>query len=163
MRTSIRGAVALLLITLSAAACGSDGPMDPSELTYAPWLGVNLSQMIKTKSGLYYQDEVVGSGRRATYGDSVTVHYTLWLHDGQLIDSSYAQNEEEEDEPLTIPGLGLGWVIPGFDEGVLGMKEGGRRLLVVPSKLGYGSHGTGRIPGHATLVYRVDLLSVVPD
>src|SRR4051812_31444862 len=115
-------------MVLSAVACssGSDSPQPvvaPSELTYAASLGVNLSQMTRTASGLYYQDEVVGTGTAAARGSSVTVDYTGWLHTGKQFDSSVGK------QPFTINSLGGGEVIPGWDEGLVGARAGGRRLL----------------------------------
>jgi FKBP-type peptidyl-prolyl cis-trans isomerase len=122
--------------------------------TFAPALGVNLAVMTKTPSGLAYQDKTVGTGAAATSGHIVSVHYTGWLPDGTKFDSSRDRNE-----PFDFP-LGAGHVIAGWDEGVAGMKVGGRRLLVIPPALGYGAGGTGPIPPNATLVFDVELLGV---
>ncbi|HWZ59198.1 MAG TPA: FKBP-type peptidyl-prolyl cis-trans isomerase [Gemmatimonadaceae bacterium] len=110
--------------------------------------------MTKTASGLAYQDKKVGTGAAATAGKMVSVHYTGWLPDGTKFDSSRDRNE-----PFDFP-LGAGHVIAGWDEGVAGMKVGGRRLLVIPPSLGYGAGGTGPIPPNATLVFDVELLGV---
>ena len=153
------GAVAGALM-LGLLACASEtlsGPKDPTELDFAPELGVNLGSMTKTASGLYYQDLLVGNGETADAGDRVTVHYTGWLHDGQKFDSS-----RDRAQPFEFP-LGVGMVIPGWDEGIQGMAAGGRRLLVIPSHLGYGAAGSPPvIPRHATLVFDVELLAVEP-
>jgi FKBP-type peptidyl-prolyl cis-trans isomerase len=122
--------------------------------TFAPALGVNLAVMTKTPSGLLYQDKTVGTGAAATSGHVVSVHYTGWLPDGTKFDSSRDRNE-----PFDFP-LGAGHVIAGWDQGVAGMKVGGRRLLVIPPTLGYGAGGTGPIPPNATLVFDVELLGV---
>jgi FKBP-type peptidyl-prolyl cis-trans isomerase FkpA len=122
--------------------------------TFAPALGVDTTKMTKTPSGLLYQDKTVGTGATATAGRTVSVHYTGWLPDGTKFDSSRDRNE-----PFDFP-LGAGHVIAGWDEGVAGMKVGGRRLLVIPSNLGYGPNGTGPIPPNATLVFDVELLGV---
>lgn len=139
-----------------SAACGSDstGPLDPTELDFDPALGVDLSQMTLTASGLYYQDLVVGEGEEATVQSQITVHYTGWLHDGTKFDSSVDRNQ-----PFTFT-LGIGWVIPGWDEGVQGMRVGGKRKLVIPPHLGYGKVRNGSIPGNSTLVFDVELLGV---
>lgn len=106
-------------------------------------------------SGLEYQELVVGSGDIATVGQRVTVHYTGWLTDGRKFDSS-----RDRGQPFSFP-LGARQVIAGWDEGVQGMRVGGRRKLVIPSELGYGARGAGGvIPGGATLVFTVELLSV---
>jgi len=147
---------ALFLILALAAACRSNttGPKDPTELEFAPVTGVDLSAMTKTDTGLYYQDLVVGTGVQAEPGDTLTVHYTGWLHDGTQFDSSV-----DRDQPFQFI-LGIGQVIPGWDEGVEGMQAGGKRKLVVPSDLGYGPVRNGPIPGNSTLVFDVELLAV---
>ena len=141
-----------------AAGCGSDGgsgPPDITELTFAAELGVDLSQMTLTASGLYFQDLVVGEGAEAVAGQTVTVHYTGWLHDGTKFDSSV-----DLGEPFRFT-LGASQVIQGWDEGVQGMREGGERKLVIPASLGYGASGhPAGIPGNATLVFDVELLEV---
>jgi FKBP-type peptidyl-prolyl cis-trans isomerase len=98
-------------------------------------------------------DVVVGTGAEATAGKKVTVHYTGSLTDGEMFDSSVGHT------PFTFT-LGVGQVIEGWDVGVSGMKVGGKRKLVIPSEMGYGSEGTGPIPPDATLVFDVELLGV---
>ena len=111
--------------------------------------------MPTTASGLTYQDLAVGDGAEAAKGMQVTVHYTGWLTDGTKFDSS-----KDRDEPFDFP-LGAGHVIKGWDEGVAGMKVGGKRKLTIPPSLGYGSRGAGGvIPPNATLVFDVELLGV---
>ncbi len=106
-------------------------------------------------SGLKYVDLVVGDGATATAGHTVTVHYTGWLTDGSMFDSSLSRGE-----PFEFP-LGAGHVIRGWDEGVAGMREGGRRQLVIPAALAYGNRGAGGvIPPGATLIFEVELLEV---
>ncbi len=108
-----------------------------------------------TDSGLKYDDLVEGDGEVATVGQTVSVHYTGWLTDGSKFDSSVDRNE-----PFSF-FLGRGMVIRGWDEGVAGMKVGGKRKLTIPSQLGYGAAGAGGvIPPNATLVFDVELLSV---
>ena len=110
---------------------------------------------ITTVSGLTYADLVVGTGREAAAGNLVTVHYTGWLTNGKKFDSSV-----DRSEPFSFP-LGAGRVIKGWDEGVAGMKIGGKRKLTIPSQLGYGARGAGGvIPPNATLVFDVELLEV---
>jgi len=105
-------------------------------------------------SGLVIEDIKVGTGATAKPGDTVTVHYTGWLTDGTKFDSSL-----DRDEPFTFK-LGAGEVIAGWDQGVAGMKVGGKRKLTIPPELGYGDQGIGPIPPHATLVFDIELLNV---
>jgi peptidylprolyl isomerase/FKBP-type peptidyl-prolyl cis-trans isomerase FkpA len=106
-------------------------------------------------SQLIVQDEVVGTGVVAKAGDTVSVNYTGKLQDGTVFDTSVGR------APISFT-LGTGQVIPGWDQGLQGMKVGGKRVLIIPSSLGYGSQGYGPIPGGATLVFEVELVNVVP-
>jgi FKBP-type peptidyl-prolyl cis-trans isomerase len=110
---------------------------------------------ITTSSGLQYVELVVGSGATAKAGQTVTVHYSGSLENGKKFDSSL-----DRGQPFSFP-LGAGRVIKGWDEGVQGMKVGGKRKLIIPSNLGYGARGAGdAIPPHATLIFEVELLAV---
>jgi FKBP-type peptidyl-prolyl cis-trans isomerase len=110
---------------------------------------------VTTASGLKYIDEKEGSGQEAKSGDVVTVHYTGWLKDGTKFDSS-----RDRPTPFTFR-LGGGQVIKGWDEGVAGMKIGGKRTLIIPPALGYGQRGAaGVIPPNAELKFDVELLKV---
>ena len=144
-----------LVLAFALAGCGdsSTGPKDPTDLNFAASLGVNLAEMTKTASGLYYKDLVVGPGAEAEPGEEVTVHYTGWLHDGTKFDSSV-----DRGQPSTFF---LNEVIPGWQEGVPGMRVGGKRKLVIPPDLAYGAAGRPGIPPHATLVFDVELLAIV--
>lgn len=102
---------------------------------------------------LVVQDLVVGDGEEAVKGTRVTVHYIGQLMDGTVFDSSV------DSEPFTFD-LGIGQVIPGWEQGIVGMKVGGKRILLIPPQLGYGSQGIGPIPGNATLLFEVELLEV---
>jgi FKBP-type peptidyl-prolyl cis-trans isomerase FkpA len=114
----------------------------------------------KTNSGLQFQDLVAGTGAEATTGHQVSVHYTGWLQNpdgsaGKKFDSSL-----DRGQPFVFP-LGAGRVIRGWDEGVAGMKVGGKRKLIIPADLGYGARGAGGvIPPNATLIFEVELLGV---
>ena len=117
--------------------------------------------MVKTDSGLQYQDLVIGKGAEAVAGRPVKVHYTGWLQNpdgsaGQKFDSS-----KDRGDPFVFP-LGGGRVIRGWDEGVAGMRVGGMRKLTIPAALGYGARGAGGglIPPNATLLFDVELLGV---
>ena len=110
---------------------------------------------VTTSSGLQYVDLTIGTGATAEAGQTVTVHYTGWLENGNKFDSSV-----DRGQPFSFP-LGTGRVIKGWDEGVKGMKVGGKRKLTIPPKLGYGAQGAGGvIPPHATLIFDVELLGL---
>jgi len=152
--------VAAVAVTASllAAACTLEAPVtvepvDISTTNFATALGVNLAQMTKTPSGLYYQDVPAGSGTTAVSGNRVTVHYTGFLTSGSTFDSSVGKT------PFSFT-IGRGEVIAGWDEGIQGMKVGGTRKLVIPPTLGYGAAGAGAIPSNAILVFNVQLLSI---
>jgi FKBP-type peptidyl-prolyl cis-trans isomerase len=116
---------------------------------------VSEQETIRTPSGLEYHDETVGGGKEAKSGDRVSVHYTGWLTDGTKFDSS-----RDRGQPFEFK-LGEGRVIRGWEEGVAGMKEGGRRRLTIPPELGYGPRAVGGvIPANSTLVFDVELLGV---
>jgi len=111
--------------------------------------------MPTTPSGLIIEDVTVGEGVAAATGQKVTVHYTGWLTNGTQFDSS-----KDRNDPFVFP-LGGGRVIKGWDEGVQGMKVGGKRKLTIPPAPGYGARGAGgAIPPNATLVFEVELLGV---
>jgi FKBP-type peptidyl-prolyl cis-trans isomerase len=104
---------------------------------------------------LIIEEIVVGNGNVAAKGNNVTVHYTGWLTDGKKFDSS-----KDRGDPFVF-SLGRGQVIQGWDQGVAGMKVGGKRKLTIPPDLGYGARGAGGvIPPNATLVFEVELLGV---
>lgn len=116
-------------------------------------------KIVTTASGLKIEDSQVGTGTEAIKGKNVTVHYTGWLNQsgkkGAKFDSSVDGNQ-----PFSFP-LGAGAVIRGWDEGVAGMKIGGKRTLYIPSVLGYGTRGAGAdIPPNADLIFDVELLGV---
>lgn len=149
-----RKAIVILLLTLSIAllaqskkASTSDKKADgPTPVTGKP---------TTTTSGLEYWDIKKGGGKLAAKGKKVSVHYTGWLTDGKEFDSS-----RDAGEPIQF-NLGTGEVIKGWDEGIAGMKVGGKRQLRIPPALGYGARGFGSsIPSNATLVFDVELMDV---
>lgn len=138
----------IIMTLVLTPALGWGGTMSTSEK--GP-----IADEVTTPSGLTYRDQVVGSGPVAVAGKTVSVHYTGWLTNGQKFDSSV-----DRGQPFSFP-LGAGRVIKGWDEGVQGMKVGGKRKLTIPSELGYGTRGAGGvIPPNATLVFDVELLGV---
>lgn len=111
--------------------------------------------MITTNTGLKYEDLAEGTGVAAKSGDTVEVHYTGWLTNGKKFDSSH-----DRKQPFSFQ-LGAGRVIQGWDEGVAGMKVGGKRKLTIPAALGYGTRGAGNVvPPDAELVFEVELLKI---
>jgi len=153
---------ALLLVTLLSGACNTDitglgPPSDPATETFAATLNVNIAQMTKMPSGVYYQDIVVGPSTAPAISDSttsVTVTYAGYLKDGKLFDSSIGA----VFDPANL--------IPGFRLGLQGVREGGKRKIVIPSELGYGGRSikntdnTIKIPRQSTLVFDVEVLKV---
>lgn len=110
-----------------------------------------------TKSGTQYWDIVVGTGKKAIPGFTIRVHYTGWYKKNKttyvIFDTSHGRDPIKFD-------LGVGRVIKGWDEGLQGMKVGGKRQLVIPSDSAYGSRGSGKIPPYATLIFEVELVDV---
>ena len=140
--------------SLIMSACTRSEPVAPAA-TVAQGTAAPAATMKKTASGLQYEDLVAGSGNSPSPGRQVTVHYTGWLTNGTKFDSSLDKNQ-----PFTFT-IGRGEVVPGWDEGVMTMKLGGKRKLIIPPELGYGAAGAGGvIPPNATLVFEVILLDI---
>ena len=139
--------------TLALAACGESNPFgpDPADVVFADTLGIVLDDFTQTASGLYYRDDVEGTGELAAAGDTVTVSYTGWLVDGTVFDSF---------EGFTFT-LGVANLIDGFTEGVTGMQVGGTRTIIVPPSLAYGSQGSGPIPANAVILFQITLTDLV--
>jgi peptidylprolyl isomerase len=138
----------LLVAAVSIPACSQKDVM-PSDKAAAY---MKTPGMVKTPSGLMYVDLVKGTGPFPTPGKPVSVHYTGYLEDGTVFDSTI-----ESHHPMSFI-LGRGQVIEGWEEGVMSMKVGGKRKLVVPPNLAYGSEGSGSIPPNATLIFEIELL-----
>ena len=166
---SISGAlrpIATAALSLAIVGCLSTTTppkgSDPATETYAASLGVNIGQMTKMADALYIQDVVVGTGAVLAKGDSLSVRYTLWFVNGTQFASNVAD---------TIPlffRIGVGEVIVGWDLGLIGMHEGGKRRLIIGSDLAYGATGAGNcsvqqcIPGNTTLVFDIQMIAKYP-
>ena len=128
-------------------------------LSLAMTAAASAASPVTTASGLRYTDDVVGTGPQAKAGQNVQVHYTGWLDQGGQKGTKFDSSRDRGD-PFSFP-LGQGRVIKGWDEGVAGMKVGGKRTLTIPANLGYGAAGAGGvIPPNATLIFDVELLGV---
>ncbi len=140
----LRQIVPVVLLLLPILAFAAD--QGPTKVAGKP---------VTLPDGLQYWDIKAGTGDTATPGKTVSVHYTGWLTNGKKFDSSV-----DRGEPFQFK-LGAGQVIKGWDEGVAGMKVGGKRQLRIPPDLAYGSRGAaGVIPPNATLIFDVELLAV---
>lgn len=116
--------------------------------------GSSGEKVITTDSGLKYIDQKEGSGEAAKAGDKVHVHYTGWLKDGKKFDSS-----RDRGQPFQFE-LGAGRVIKGWDEGIAGLKVGGKRKLMIPPQLAYGNRKVGPIPPNSELIFEVELVKI---
>ena len=119
-------------------------------------------QLVKEEKGeasmsgqLIIEDTLIGTGKTVISGDTVKIHYTGTLEDGTVFDSSITRNEPFETQ------IGVGMLIQGWDQGIPGMKIGGKRHLIVPAELGYGSRAVGSIPANSTLIFEVELLDIL--
>lgn len=158
-RFSLLASVALVLAACNGSNEGTFDPgtysTDPATATFAPALNVSIPSMTKTASGLYTKDLIVGTGATAAAGYTARVNYTGWLINGSKFDTSEGK----------APGyfeflMNAGQVIKGWEEGVRGMKVGGKRQLVIPPDLAYGTGGSGAIPANAILVFEITLVQV---
>jgi FKBP-type peptidyl-prolyl cis-trans isomerase len=151
---------ALLAVVLLATSCLDGDPFVPQidKVYFAPSLNVDLEASTRTPSGLYYRDLTVGDGAEVdtASGDSVGVRYTGWLRNAEQFDSNVGATG-----PLRFK-TGAGTVIPGFDQGVRGMRVNGRRQIIVPPNLGYGAPGSGPIPPYSILVFEITLQTIYP-
>ncbi len=139
-----------IMVALSLAACGSDSVVAPEDIEFVDELEIDLSAMTRTASGLYVQDLTVGDGPVVEAGAIALVDYAGWLPNGAMFDAG---------TDVEFP-VGTGNLIDGFDEGVIGMRVGGTRSLVIPPALGYGDQVVGGIPANSTLVFRVTVKGI---
>ena len=142
-----------LLLVFFISACSKNSPTTSEPATPAPTKVSGAGTT--TASGLQYWDIAPGNGATATPGKEVKVRYTGWLTDGTKFDST----ADHGDQPLDFP-LGVGKVIKGWDEGIAGMKVGGKRQLRIPPGLAYGPRSIGAIPPNSTLIFDVELVEV---
>ncbi|MDA1081660.1 MAG: FKBP-type peptidyl-prolyl cis-trans isomerase [Gemmatimonadetes bacterium] len=154
---SITRSASVVLVALACTSCTFESPLAPAldveHTTFASSLGIDLTTMTKTASGLYYQNVTVGAGAPTAAGNHVTVHYSGYLANGTEFDSSIGKT------PFGFT-LGAEQVIKGWDEGMLGVRVGGTRKLVIPSELAYGGGSVGAIPPNSVLVFTVQLISI---
>jgi FKBP-type peptidyl-prolyl cis-trans isomerase FkpA len=146
----------LCVLPLLAAGCGdASGPSDPdlSEVNFAPALGVDISTMTRVGDGVYIKDTKVGEGAEVGPNRVLSVRYAGYLANGTLFDHNTA--------PRALFQLVLGQrrVIEGWEQGIPGMRVGGKRLLVIPPSLGYGTQANGPIPANSVLVFEVEIVS----
>lgn len=153
---SLHRSLSILVLATLAAACAPREPAPPiPEGTFAPELGVDLSAMERTATGLYVQTLRAGDGGVAEAGDRLVVHYEGWLPDGKRFDSSRARHEPLEVTVAADP------VIDAWEQGIPGMRVGELRRLVVPPELGYGDEGApGAVPPNTPLVFEIELLGI---
>jgi FKBP-type peptidyl-prolyl cis-trans isomerase FkpA len=149
--TRVRLGLALPLITLMLACGGDDDPLAPQpevieDITFDSSLEIDLAAMTKLDSGVYIEDLVEGTGEAVVAGSTIQITYTLWLSDGTQIQTG----------PLNLV-VDAGNAIPGFLDGLLGMRVGGTRKILVPPALGYGNQDYLDIPGGSVLVFEVVL------
>ncbi len=155
MRNVERIIIVLLLVAAVAIAACSQKETAAPQTTGGRQVLPAEAKPVTTASGLTYIDLAVGNGPSPTAGKPVKVHYTGWLENGTKFDSSV-----DRGQPFVFT-IGAGEVIPGWDEGIMTMKAGGKRKLIIPARLGYGAAGAGGvIPPNATLIFEVELLEV---
>jgi|SRR5215208_4039807 len=161
--SSRSASIAAICVAVSVAGCASTASQQPSaasgaarselseiaRTSFDPSLGVHLDSMMRHPSGLYVQDLVTGKGAVAARGRSVVVRYTGWLPNGKKFDAS----------EITVT-LGSNKTIRGWEEGLLGMRVGGKRRLIIPPNLGYGAKAAGEIPPNSVLVFEMEAMSV---
>jgi len=160
----LRRLAAVLLLPIAFTACleGTDTSTNPfpnvpiEQTTFAAGLNVDLAQSTKTASGLYYRDIPVGTGATATATSKISVYYSAYFANGQKFDEIVSPST-----PLVRTlGLTPPELIKGWEEGIVGMKVGGTRQLIIPPELAYGSSGYLSVPPNAVLVFNVTLVAL---
>ena len=152
---------AFLPLAFTACLSGSDynssitAPnVSIEQTTFAPALNVDLSQSTKTTSGMYIRDLTVGTGPEATSTSTVSTYYEGFLATGFRFGYKLSPSD-----PYVVK-IGANEVIPGWEEGLVGMKVGGKRQLIIPPELAYGPYGSGPIPSNAVIVFNVEVVGV---
>ena len=151
---------ASILVAASLTACGGGGGGSSSGGGSSNQSWAQTSDSVNVTS-LTATDNVVGTGATAVAGDTLTVNYTGWLYVSSAANYEGQEFDSTTTAPFSFP-LGKGQVIQGWDQGLVGMKVGGTRTLIIPSAMGYGTNGYGPIPGGAALVFTVKLVSLTP-
>jgi FKBP-type peptidyl-prolyl cis-trans isomerase FkpA len=151
--------IAAAIISLAIVSCKSStapaGASNPATETYAASLGVNLAQMTKVSDALYTQDLIVGTGVVLATGDSISVTYTGWLVNGTQFSPAGGPAPFQSR-------FGVGRFIQGWEIGLVGIRVGGKRRLVIGSDLAYGAPGQGAIPPNSTLVFDLQIQAKIP-
>lgn len=166
---SVKRILFSMLVAASLIGCGEIArPENPTAVPTSATTGLDISdvsavipalpnglEVKQTASGLRYVDIVVGSGPEVTAGSTAEVFYTGYLKsDGSQFDSNVG------GQPYPVENVGAAMVIDGWNEGLVGIKQGGKRRLIIPSALGYGAQGQGTIPANADLVFDVEVMTV---
>jgi peptidylprolyl isomerase len=153
----LRRLISLSLVVTAFSIAGgldSSGPgtvIPIEETSFASALGVNLSQSTRTAAGVYYRDISVGTGPVVANGQTLRVRYTGWLSSGLMFETNTTQ-------PQPFPFvLGVDNVIAGWHDGLQGVRVGGKRQLIIPASMAYGSQGSGPIPGNAVIVFNIEV------
>lgn len=156
MRPLIRRLAAAVVVAGVLASCRSTepGPRTIETTVFADTLGIELSRFTRLPEGLYLRDSLVGTGRPAATGDSVTVRWVGSFPDARVF------GENRSPAPEYAFRLGRGQVIPGWELGIRGMRAGGRRQLIIPPELGYGARDYLSVPAGSILVFTIDLVAL---
>jgi peptidylprolyl isomerase len=147
--------IATLALVAALAACGGEGsPTEPEDVTFDPSLGINLSQMTRLESGVYIQTITPGTGtQELRVQDWMAAHYKFWIPNGTLV-----QDSRQTGQPYNEYAFNS---VEGWALGVVGMKVGEVRRIVIPSRLGYGANPPNdAIPKNSVLIYEVQLASI---